>query len=183
VEEQFYKLIWLIDTHYRAMLLADRYVEQFGTFRTFTVPESLIRGESACFEDEDGVLVERNAALLEDILPCDPHCVGICCVAAGVYCSQLSFMAETGMSRLLDVKDRTGGLSTDRPGQRNMHVWLAPTPIRVHRDCAAAVLDKRLSVGTNGATVAKLDVLQALNTCERYLDLVPSEASPLWIPS
>jgi hypothetical protein len=31
VEEQFFKLLWLIETHYRGMLLADRYVERFGT--------------------------------------------------------------------------------------------------------------------------------------------------------
>jgi len=43
VEEQFFKLLWLIDTHYRGMLLADRYVERFSSYRTYPVPDEMLQ--------------------------------------------------------------------------------------------------------------------------------------------
>lgn len=82
VEEQFFKLLWLIETHYRAMLLADRYVERFSTFRTYPVPESVLGDPNGPFEPRDALILERDPDL-NDVLPENPHFVGISCVNAG----------------------------------------------------------------------------------------------------
>lgn len=183
VEEQFFKLLWLIDTHYRAMLLADRYVERFGTFRTFALPDSVLNDPDGPFEPRDAVMFERDLDLV-DVLPSEFHFVGIGCLNAGVYTSHLRFGAETEMANLLRVKDVTGGLSTDRLGGRNVHAWLYPLDACRRGTYAAVVYDKRQPVGVDGAAVAVLDVEQALATGEQHASLVPGAApSRLWRPS
>ena len=152
IEEQLFKLLWLIETHYRAMLLADRYVEQFGTFRIYPVPDSVLNHPSGPFEPRDAVLVERDPDM-RDVLPPNPHPVAISCMNAGVYFSHLAFMAETEMGRLLDIKDRTGGLSTERLGERNMHASISPVPLGRGRDYAAVVHDKRVPLFSDGTSV------------------------------
>ena len=174
VEEQFFKLVWLIDTHYRAMLLADRYVErQSGPDRTRAVPDSVLDDPDGPFEPRDAVMFERDLHLL-DVLPEDFHFVGVGCLNAGVYSSLLSFGAETEMARLLRVKDATGGLSSDRLGGRNLHAWLYPLDACRGGTYAAVVCNRRVPVGRSGASVAKLDVEQALGTAEQHAGLVPN---------
>lgn len=178
VEEQYFKLLWLIDTHYRGMLLADRYVQQFGTFKTYPMPASVLNDPRGPFEPHDAVLVERDLDL-RDMLPPRPHCVGISCLNAGVYSSQLRFMAETEMARLLNIKEATGGRSTDRLGKRNLHASVNPVQTGRGHDCAAVVYDRRKPAGMNGATVAVLDMAQAIVPCEQHAKFVPIAASPL----
>lgn len=170
VEEQFFKLLWLIDTHYRAMLLADRYVKA-RVVRARPVPDAVLKDPKWPFEE--AILIERNAGM-RNILPRECHPVGIACFYAGVYFSQLSFMAETEMGRLLAIKDETGGLSTDRLPGRNMHASVSPVPTGTTLDCAAVVRDKRVPAGPDGATVAWLDIMQALVPIEGFAALVPS---------
>ena len=174
VEEKFYKLIWLIDTHYRGMLLADDYVDRFGAHRTHPMPDALLNDPDGPFEPHDAVLVERDLDL-RGVLPPEPHFVAVSCLNAGVYASHLCFGAETEMARLLEIKDATGGLSTDRLGGRNLHASIVPFESG-GRPCAAVVYDRRWPVGDCGANVAKLDVLQALLPCEQHADLVPDSA-------
>ena len=177
VEEQFFKLLWLVDTHYRGMLLADSYIERFGTYRTYPVLDSVLDDPNGPFEPHDALIIERDLHLL-DVLPKGPHCVGISCLNAGVYGCQLSFMAETEMARLLRIKDETGGLSTDRLQGRNMHASIVPIRVGGTEGCGAMVFDRRLPVGSTGVSVAKLDVAQALIPCEQHASLVPVAASP-----
>ena len=121
---------------------------------------------------------------MRDILPPDFHPVAISCMDAGVYFSHLAFMAETEMGRLLDVKERTGGLSTERLGGRNMHASLSPIPLGQGHDSAAVVNDKRIPVFSDGTSIARLDLMQALVPCERHSEWVPDGGrSSLWVPS
>jgi hypothetical protein len=182
VEEQFFKLLWLIETHYRGMLLADSYADHFGIYPIFQVPDSLLNDPRGPFEPHDAVLIERDPDM-RDLLPREPHCVGISCMNAGTYFSQARFMGETEMGRLLQIKDATGGLSTDRFGERNMHASIHPIPTGLGHDCAALVYDRRAPVGTNGASVAKIDLAQALIPCEQSAQVVPKRPpSLLWTP-
>jgi hypothetical protein len=182
VEEQFFTLLWLIDTHYRGMLLADRYVDRFGSYRTYPMPDAVLNDPDGPFEPHDAVIIERDLDL-RDVLPPEPHAVGISCLNAGVYCSHLSFMAETEMARLLATKDATGGLSTDRLGGRNIHASINPVGTGLGHDCAAIVHDKREPIGTDGATVAVLDMAQAMMPGEQHARLVPGTVSSmLWTP-
>jgi hypothetical protein len=185
VEEQFFKLLWLIDSHYRAMLLADDYVENFGTRRTLAVDPTLLDDPDGPFVPPDAVLVERDEDLC-DVLPAHPHCVGIACWTMRLKGTQLSFMAETEMAHVLAIKDRTGGLSTDRLGGRDLHVWTYPFEVNGRRDCAVIAYDRRHPLGTTDMCVAVLDIYHALMPCERHKRVIPkseSAGSALWTPS
>ena len=177
VEEQFFKLIWLIDTHYRAMLLADDYAARFGSYRAVPVPDTLLEEPYCPFESRDAVLIARSDDLVE-LLPPEPHCVAVSCWNAGTYSSHLSFMAEKEMGRLLRIKDATGGLSTDRLGGRNLHVWTNPFRIPGHLGDAAIVHDRRLPIDSSKASIAMLDTYHALMPCERHKRLVKAHAHP-----
>jgi hypothetical protein len=87
------------------------------------------------------------------------------------------------MARLLTIKDKTGGLSTNRLGDRNMHASIHPITTGRGHDSAAVVYDRRKPVGSDGASVAKVDVAQALTPCEQIVHLEPKPESPLWTPS
>lgn len=185
VEEQFFKLLWLIDTHYRGMLLAKRYIRQFASMHPHPLPREIADHPECPFEDEGTVLIDRGNADLADALPPAPRSVAIACWTLGSsQFSTLSFMAEREMVELLDVKDRTGGLSTDLLGGRNLHPWLAPLPLRgSDRGCAVIARDKRLPIPDSQATVAALDVTQAVMTIERHVTLRPAARGPVVIPS
>lgn len=180
VEEQFFKLLWLIETHYRGMLLADRYIEDFGQFRIRPVPDAILRDPSGPFEPENAVLIERDA-FMRSILPAEFQFVPIRCLVVGPYFSELTFGAERGMARLLDVKDATGGKSTTRLQGRNLHASIAPLRGGGTRDYAALVNDRTLPLGLSGARIAKLDLMQALTTGERFGQIRPS--SGILVPS
>jgi hypothetical protein len=181
VEEQFFKLLWMINTHYRGMLLADRYIKLFGSYRTYPFPDSVLRSPDGPFEPHNALIIERDPDLV-DVLPSQFHFVGISCINAGVYTSQLSFGAETEMARLLRIKDETGGLNTNLLGERNMHASIHPINTGRGYDCAAVVHDRRKPVGNDGALIAKLDVAQALTPCEQIAHQIPVKAPRLWTP-
>ncbi len=125
VQEQFYKLLWLMDTHYRGMLLADRYAsDPFGFIHR--APPVGNEGFDRVFAASNLTLIERAKSLLEEILPSTCTAVPIYCWVIGERLTQMTFMAETEMKRLLDVKGDTGGLNTDRLDGRNCHIWLGP---------------------------------------------------------
>ena len=171
VEEQFFKLLWLIETHYRGMLLADRFVDTFSAFRTRPVPRAILDNPNGPFEPHDAVLIERTGHM-RDLLPAQSRFVAVSCWNARVQLSALSFGAEMEMGRLLAVKETTGGWSTNRLGGRNMHASVSPLHVGGRADCGAAVYDRRKTIGRSGASVAKLDLLQAINTGERHGHLV-----------
>jgi hypothetical protein len=155
VEEQFFKLLWLINTHYRGMLLADRYANDFASFKPRPLPERFAAHPACPFEPEGTVLIERGHPDLQHVLPPRPRPVPISCWRLGPYFSMMTFMAEREMNRLLEVKDRTGGLSTDRLGGRNLHPWLGLLPLRPpDSDCAVVARDKRIPLPGSRASIA-----------------------------
>lgn len=181
VEEQFFKLLWLIETQYRGMLLADRYVTNFGSFRMRSVPQGILEAPDSPFEPRDAYLLERSDDI-RDVLPPRHHFVAISCINASPRSSQLAFGAETEMGRLLRVKDATGGLNTDRLGRRNMHATVSGLKIGGTRDYAAVAYDRRASIGSDGVFVARLDVTHAFLSLERHMSFRPSSSPPLWVP-
>jgi hypothetical protein len=168
VEEQFVKLLWLMNTHYRGMLMAKRYAADFGSFRPRPFPESFwSKAGDTLFEREGAVLIERGNPNLQQYLPHEAHCVAVSCWRIGRYFSAQTFMAEQEMAELLDVKDRTGGLSTDLLGGRNVHPWLGLLPLPSEDAMAAAVVrDYRLPLSFTNVAVPKLDVLLTMGNFE-----------------
>ena len=168
VEEQFFKLLWLILTHYMGMLLAEHYAASTGAFRTQPLPKGLY-GPNGIFMSGDGILIERDKSM-RSLHPATGKFVAISCCNAGVYSTSMSFGAETGMKRLIDMKDTTGGLSTNLLNGRNIHASISPNPAKLPggSDYGAIAVDHRKQVSPSGATIARLDVWQALSTKERH---------------
>jgi hypothetical protein len=171
VEEQFFKLLWLIETHYRGMLLADRFSKDPITFDTRPFPPEFLSDPACPFEPDQAVMIERDAHM-RDILPEHPHYVGLYCWNLGALFSEMAFVAEREMHRLITVKDLTQGRSTNLLGPCNLHASLDPLPIDQKSDCAAIVIDRRVPISNRGATAARLDLLQAHHSHERHATLV-----------
>lgn len=74
------------------------------------------------------MLVERDACT-RDLLQGNPGFVAISCWNTETYMSALAFGAETQMSRLLQTKDITGGLSTNVLAGQNMHASVSRLPV------------------------------------------------------
>jgi hypothetical protein len=117
--EQFYKLLWFLDMHYRAMLLADRYKNDPLSFQPV---ERIVDEQNRTFEG-DVILLKRSADLLE-VLPARPRMVAVHCILLRTERTWLTFNAEQHMAGLLDIKGKKGGLSTDLFDGRNCHVLL-----------------------------------------------------------
>jgi hypothetical protein len=168
VSEQFYKLMWLVDTHYRSMLLGDRYAIESLSLRPRPLLNPGVAVEAWPFET--AVAIDRPGdVLMRALLPDRFRFVAVSCDTVGEYFSHLAFGAECEMARLLRVKERTDGLSTDRLGARNVHAWLGPLPIAEEfRACGAVTTDRRIKLAGRSASVAHLDWLHALGDFETH---------------
>jgi hypothetical protein len=83
------------------------------------------------------------------------------------------------MAGLLQAKERTGGLNTERLTPRNCHIWLGPLPIPdEYRGCAALVIDRRVKMRTAPVALPALDINQALMTAEGFKLGVTSSLAP-----
>lgn len=169
--EQFYKLQWLLDTHYRSMLLADLYAREPDRFTSYPMPEDNEDLEEM-FPGDDNILVEKPDWLIKGyaapILP--PYCrpIVVHCWILGDRLAQLNFCAEQEMERLLHTKGVTGGLNTYKFGEKNCHLWLAslqiPMPLR---GCAAIAQDRRIK--SRLVEMPLFDAQQAIYTGERFM--------------
>jgi len=169
--EQFYKLQWLLDTHYRSMLLADLYAREPDRFVSHPMPKNNQDLEEM-FSGDDDTLVERPAWLITGnaapILP--PYCrpVVVHCWIVGDRLTQMAFCAEREMERLLHTKGVTGGLNTYKFGEKNCHLWLAPCDVpKSLRGCAAIARDRRTRSGL--VEMPLFDANQAIYTSERFM--------------
>lgn len=174
VLEQFYKLQWLLDTHYRAMLLADAYAAKPSRFVTHPMPTDSDPRLADAFIGDDGVLLERPPWLISGpgapILP--PHCrpVTVHCWIVGDKMTTMVFCAEREMERLLLTKAATGGLNTYKLGERNLHLWLAPLDVPKHlRGCAAVARDRRALSSSGRIEMPLFDANQAIYAGERFM--------------
>jgi hypothetical protein len=174
IQEQFYKLLWLLDTHYRGMLLADKYASDPLSFRTHLLPttdpnidESFIR--------ESGILIERSERMIQEILPTQFTFVPIQCLILGKWLTAMAFGAETEMARLLGIKGETGGLNTNRLNGRNCHLWLAPLNIPQRlRGCAVIAYDRRIKLNESSVEIPLFDANQTIYCQERYNHVIDS---------
>lgn len=174
IQEQFYKMLWLLDTHYRGMLLADHYATDVGAFTPVPLPDTDSR-ISECFVGRNNVLIPRSQELIHQILPLSFHFVGVGCWIVGERLSALTFGAEMEMGRVLSIKGKTGGLNSDRLGSRNCHLWLAPLNIPIDlRESAAIVEDRRVPISSTDIRIPFLDYQQAVNTGEGFTRLAPN---------
>ncbi len=168
LQEQFYKLQWLLDTQYRGMLLADLYRANFSRFVFHPLPGDN-RDLAEAFVGQNNVLIERSEDLLDEILPTSSVFVPLYCWIVGDKLTQTLFGAEREMTRLLRVKGETGGLNTDRLAGRNCHISLAPMDVPVPLEgCAAIVQDRRGKLPSSRVEIPFLDVQQVAYCAEGF---------------
>lgn len=175
VEDQFYKLLWLIDTHYRGMLLAAAYANDPDAFPARPFPDDA-RGLRNFPFHEDAQLIERGGSSdLNHLLTNENYSfVAVECwrFFDSSY-NKVVFGAEKRMREVLEIKSRTGGLSTDLLSGRNVHPWLMPLDLLENdRGSAGLVRDQRIPINGTEVQIPALDMMQALLNEERHQTVV-----------
>lgn len=133
VLEQFYKFGFMLDTHYRAHLIAEAFI---------ATPENLIEDELQLPEDHK-FLFEGPASLLhipprfmEWILPKEWTAVNASCILLGGHDDQmkstmLTHCFEREISSILEVKGISGGRNYFLSDDKNCHILISP-PFSTH---------------------------------------------------
>ena len=173
--DQLYRLMYLIDSHYRSMLLARAYREDFTAFRTHPAPTAGPWAET--FQGGSNVLVERDMELPHRVLPSQFTFVAVSCWLVGDFFQQLTFGAETEMQRLLELKGQTHGMNTDLLGARNCHLWIdvMPPPRPGMPACFAIAQDHTHDV--DGQKIPHIELIQATLGSERFQPFVTTRVT------
>jgi hypothetical protein len=174
VLEQFYKLWWFLDTHYRAKLMADEFVLNPSAYERSPMPDTAVTRNF--FEADDGFLLNRGNRRMREVLPLNRIPVTPECWLIGKSLVRMSFGAEREMSRLLDVKGETGGLVSADLGGRNLHAYLGGALLdrvdpNIVQNCIAVVRDNAIDVWDGRARLAHLDITYSLFSNERFTRL------------
>jgi hypothetical protein len=176
VLEQFYKAVWLIDTHYRSMLLARQHSIDTSKFspRTFSVDDCDSKADRELFENAfEGssiTLLEVPGDDLHSHLPeCYTPVYWHCIYLNRDLVVQLNFMAERGMQELLALTGCTGGLSSGVLRPRNVHAEIGPLR-SVVGNYAAIAHDRSLAV--SNYRISCLDYNLSLQCGEGFKDIV-----------
>ncbi len=177
VLDQFCKLFWLIDTHYRSMLIADRYVANPLEFPTARANNPHKQG----FEDERLLLLRKPSASLREVLPRDYTPIELHCFLIQKTFTHVRYFAENGMRRLFDVKARTNGLSSDQLDGRNCHVFLGNMLADKIGNWAAIGFDQHVTTPL-GMKIARVDIELALLSSEHHTRLRPVDPDVLLLP-
>jgi hypothetical protein len=126
--EQFRKVLYLIDTHYRCHLIAESYLD---------TPENLIESKGGpessrdCFEPGDRSILNLPRRFVDWVLPRPGsrvvlHCHRLAGDGERMKIASLDFCAQREMLSLLRVKGRTGGKNYELPDGKNCHLVLSP---------------------------------------------------------
>lgn len=143
VQLHFRKMMELIDIQYQAMLFAAQIAEDRQKFRLHRIARS--NEVLQKLSNSDPLLVKKPCTgrdFVEMLLPAEYQPIRVGCIFLGgqgddLCCSFLSYVAETGMNNLLNVKqngwERNGrpvwGLNTDRLDGLNCHITGMPVGI------------------------------------------------------
>jgi len=178
VFEQFFKGLWLINTHYRGMLLAECYRRDPLYFSPSRVESKSL---SEVF-DGDVLLLTKPSGDLTEILPTRSTLVPISCILIkGGKIHQLTFGAETEMSDLFGIKARTGGSNTTLFGDRNCHVCLAHWMNAVG-NVAAIGRDRSPSPEEWKFSLSALDLNLVAHSNEGFVERPVVNPDLLWLP-
>jgi hypothetical protein len=126
--EQFRKFIYLVDTHYRSLLIAESFVD---TPENLIKSEGIVDGPYDCVEAGDRCVLNLPRRFTDWVVPKNAQSVLVCCRRfAGddtrMKIARLTFKAHREMSRLLQIKGKTGGRNYAFPDGRNCHLTISP---------------------------------------------------------
>jgi hypothetical protein len=183
VLEQFYKLWWFIDTHYRGMLMAKEYAAEPNRYPRSALPETAVT--KTFFNLSESFMINRGSGRMREVLPksCSPV-VPECWLLNPTRGSltRLAFCAEVEMIQLLQEKGATGGLVSSSLDGHNLHPYLGGTFLEtvdpaIVRDCIAIVEDSSIEVDNGSTRLAHLDITYALFNNERFTGIGSAQQS------
>jgi hypothetical protein len=163
--EIFYKITWLIDTHYRAWLAAKLVRDGY-----YGPPARQLTDTNGCFE---GLLqlYRRTTLHLHEVLPAlyDPVYVGVVYVDPAGGVQEIFFPFERQMLGLFKTRSETNGRCTELFGPANIHVELGPLKMKLDDLYLGVGIDLGRQVQTNGIVtfVSRLDHELACHCQER----------------
>lgn len=177
--EQFYKLLYLMDTHYRSMLAAERYTASPQDFIAESTSNVMPGGQDyfgQWFQGADDMLFKESLpgeSGWDSLLPKESDLVNAGCMwfADGpedLQVASMTFCADTEMRRLLQVKAESNGMNTNLFGDRNCH--LSPCEILGESIGAYAAIatDKMQQLGPGYPPIRALDYEHAIRSGERF---------------
>jgi hypothetical protein len=164
--EQFYKFVYVLDTHYRNMLIADAYHRQPLNFLETEWPNPGPWKQAF----QSGCLLHIPPHYDHRVLPdaYDPVNVHVYRFGGNdeeMDFTSLGFCAEQQMTRLLEVKGNTAGRSTDRFGDKNLHRCVHPLSQEIMGEFVAIAKDQTVHVG--GVDYSVVDTDLATSRTER----------------
>lgn len=127
MEEQCYKLLSVMNSHYQAMLVGEWYASHPEAM-AFT-PMRLSGKQSGGYEGDVVLVYPMPRKEFVRMLPQNPRPVYITCLLIGgdghnLKLTRTTFCAEMEMASLLRMKMATGGLNTNKFGKQNIYVEL-----------------------------------------------------------
>lgn len=178
--EQFYKLVFLIDTHYRAMLFAAEFTQHPERYKP-QPKTSICEGHPDFFDDrfigDNDVFIRPNLpphTSWNSLLPTEFDSVNVSCIWFGdgpdqLQVAEMTFCADKSMVDILLTKAKTDGLNTDRLSGSNCHIWPSPELQSHLGPCVAIAQDKMLHYHHKPYRI--LDMIHAMRSNEGF-DLV-----------
>lgn len=163
--EQFYKLQYLLDTHYRSHLMAKSYHEQPLNFQEYAMAGE---GENAVFKSCK--LLRMPAGMDHRVLPSDYRFVNVHVDYVGESkgtktFSTYRFCADRQMLDVFRVKGKTNGLNTDLFANRNFHRCVDPGQQDELATFAGLAEDRFSSQGVHRWPA--IDIEMVMTRCER----------------
>jgi hypothetical protein len=169
--EQFRKLVYLLGTHYRSLLVAESFVDSPENVIELRSPATTPPGTTDCFEGTDRCILHLPRRFVDWVVPKVAERVGIRCHRfagheTNLKTATLSYSAQRQMLKLLQTKGRTGGRNYDFPDGRNCHLTISP-PFSSEMDGKAIIgRDRTISFGPFNGPI--LDVEYALQEVQRF---------------
>lgn len=171
MQVQFYKLLFMIDTHYRSMLFANAYSENTDGYKSekmMEIDSELLRDRFCGVEDRliDAQIkppLRWNALLPHIYRSVMVECWWFANGPEELQVCRMPFCAETEMAEVAKMKARCEGRNTDKFGELNMHNWPFPSD-RQNSGFAALALDR--TVNYCGKRFRALDMIHTVATRE-----------------
>jgi hypothetical protein len=177
--DQFYKLVFLIDTHYRSMLFAAKYAAAPHEFASQS-KRMICEGHPDFFDDrfagEDDVFLRPNLppdTMWNSVLPAKYDFVTVGCRWFGdgpetLQTAEMTFCADRAMVEVLKTKAQTGGLNTALLGGKNCHIWPCPEMQDALGPCVAIAMDKLVDYHPDIPLYRVLDMIHAVRSDEGF---------------
>ena len=168
--EIFYKAQWFLDTHFRSWLTGEWVANGL-------LGQSTGEHSSELFFEGPIRLYKKPSLTMEEVLPVtfSPIPVHVLFVSPCGDVIRFGFLFERGMVEMIKIRGQTGGRCTDRFGEANVHIDLAPLGdgfgefIGVGKDVAAELEGTTMSVSF-------LDFTHAIN-CQERLQFLGSQGN------